>query len=251
MNMYYLSELVGSFIFLAGGFAYGANTSLKKTFLGKFNPVTCAFAWGTSLAFGVAIAIAMGGPACLNPAVALGLLITRDMTGAQFGMILLMEFIAAGLAVLFTWMFYYKNFKETTEGSKRGIFAAYPVEYDLWVNFAQEIMCSVIFIFILFMTLYNNLPDNIPGLGQVGIAGNSLVTLFTIIWIAYTYSSTGFSMNPMRSVFSSIWYAIFPIANKNDKVDWKYQIIVNVFGSTIGMVIGVVLAQLVKRALGA
>lgn len=246
MTMYFLSELVGCIIFLAGGFAYGAQTTLKDTFVKKFNTLECAFAWGASLALGVAVAGLMGGPAALNPAVALGLLIMGAASGAQFGLLLLAEFLGAGAAVLIVWLFFFQNFKDTTEGSKRGIFAAYPIKKNLWFNFAQEFMASCMFIYILFMGLTNSAFVN-----QQSTAGTALFTLVCIIWIAFTYSNTGFSMNPMRSVFSSVWYAILPIQNKNDKVDWQYQLVVNVCGSTLGMVLGVVLALLTRGAIGA
>ncbi len=247
--LYYLSELVGVLIFLGGGYAYGAQVNLKNTWVKEFNPIGAMIAWGTSLALGVAVSSAMGGPAALNPAVCLGLLITGGITGIQFWGLLLTEFVGAGLAVLIVWIFFWDNFKETTEGSKRGIFAAYPVKMNIGMNFLQELMASAMFIFILFMGLMHNTPASIGLAGSAGITGQTLITFICILWIASTYSNTGWSMNPMRSVFSSIWYAILPIQNKNDKVDWKYQLIVNLCGSTVGMVIGVVLAWAVKGAL--
>lgn len=248
-HMYYLSELIGSIIFLAGGYAYGAQTTLKDTFVKKFNALECALAWGVSLALGIAVATAMGGPAALNPAVLLGLIITGQITGVQFWMLLLMEFLAAGIAVLIVWIFFFENFKDTTEGSKRGIFAAYPVKMNIPVNFLQEAMASCMFIFILFLGLSHSASNLAGPIGALGINSSIVVTVACIIWIAFTYSNTGWSMNPMRSFFSSVWYAILPIQNKNDKVDWKYQSIVNICGSTVGMIIGVVLAWLVKGAL--
>lgn len=259
--LYCLSELIGSIIFLAGGYAFSAQLALKDTAVNKNRSTTleAAFAWGSSLALGVMVAAALGGPAALNPAVLLGLLIMGGITGAQFGMLLLMEFLAAGIAVLIVWIFFFNNFKDTLEGSKRGIFAAYPVKMDIPVNFLQELMASAMFIYILFIGLMHNAPATpnmamgsfaaTNAIGATGMVGQFVITLGCIIWIALTYSNTGWSMNPMRSVFSSIWYTILPIQNK-DKVDWKYQLIVNLCGSTIGMIIGVVLAVVTKNALG-
>lgn len=246
--MYCLSELLGCIIFLAGGYAYSAQVNLKDTWVKTFKPIEAAFGWGTSLALGVVVASALGGPAALNPAVLLGLLIMKQISGAQFGMLLLMEFLAAGIAVVLVWVFFFNNFKDSVEESKRGIFAAYPVKMDIPVNFLQEIMASCMFIYILFLGLMHNNASGLGMIGSTGITGQFVITLGCIIWIAFTYSNTGWSMNPMRSVFSSVWYTILPIQNK-DKVDWKYQLIVNLCGSTIGMVIGVVLAVVTKTAL--
>ena len=56
-----------------------------------------------------------------------------------------------------------------------------------------------------------------------------------VFFLSLTLNLTGFSMNAMRSVFSSIWFAILPIPQKNgEKVDWTYQLVVNLVGSTLG-----------------
>lgn len=58
--------------------------------------------------------------------------------------------------------------------------------------------------------------------------------------LSLTVNSTGFSMNAMRSVFSSIWFAILPMPNKDgEKVDWAYQLIVNLVGSSVGGILAV------------
>lgn len=57
-------------------------------------------------------------------------------------------------------------------------------------------------------------------------------------------------MNATRSVFSSIWFAILSLPNKGDeKVDWNYQLIVNLFGSSIGGILAVIATAVIKGAL--
>lgn len=54
-------------------------------------------------------------------------------------------------------------------------------------------------------------------------------------------------MNAMRSVFSSIWFAILPITNKGkEKVDWSYQLIANLLGSSIGGILAVIVTGYIK-----
>lgn len=70
-------------------------------------------------------------------------------------------------------------------------------------------------------------------IGVIGFAG--------VLLLALTLNSTGFSMNAMRSVFSSIWFALLPIPKKNgETVDWSYQLSVNLIGSSIGGILAVV-----------
>ena len=57
-------------------------------------------------------------------------------------------------------------------------------------------------------------------------------------------------MNAMRSVFGSIWFAIIPIPNKNkEKVDWAYQLVVNLVGSSIGGILAVIAVSVIQKAL--
>ncbi|MDE6567535.1 MAG: hypothetical protein K2K70_07365, partial [Lachnospiraceae bacterium] len=71
---------------------------------------------------------------------------------------------------------------------------------------------------------------------QIGVIGFAAVLILSL-----TLNSTGFSMNAMRSVFSSIWFALLPIPNKDgEKVDWEYQLIVNLIGSSIGGILAVI-----------
>lgn len=79
-------------------------------------------------------------------------------------------------------------------------------------------------------------------IGAVGFASVAILAL--------TLNSTGFSMNAMRSVFSSIWFTILPIPNKGDeKVDWSYQLIVKLIGSSIGGILAVIVTSCIKAAL--
>lgn len=83
-----------------------------------------------------------------------------------------------------------------------------------------------------------------PAIGAlvVGVVGFGAVAL-----LALTLNSTGFSMNAMRSFFSSIWFAILPIPNKNgEKVNWQYQFIVNFVGSSLGGIAEVIVTSLIK-----
>ena len=96
--------------------------------------------------------------------------------------------------------------------------------------------------FFLFLVLIG--IQQAAGAVMIGLVGFGAVAI-----LALTLNSTGFSMNAMRSVFSSIWYAILPIPNKNDEIDWGYQLIVNLLGSTIGGVLAVLATHAIIAAL--
>lgn len=243
--IYYLSEFVGSLIFLLGGYGYMCNISLKKTLVSKLNYIELTVAWSLAVGFALSIALIMGGPACLNPGVVFGQMIWNGMHIGTGALLLLMEFLGAGAAVLLCMVFFRDSFKASPDAPKRGIFSAYPVEKNLPQNFIQEFIATFFFLFVVFMGIAKMGAD--PALGSliIGVVGFGAVAL-----LALTLNSTGFSMNAMRSFFSSIWFAILPIPNKNgEKVDWQYQFIVNFVGSSLGGIAAVIVTSLITKAI--
>ena len=167
-------------------------------------------------------------------------LIWNGLSLSEAAIYLLMEFLAAGAAVLICMIFFWDSFKASKDAPKRGIFSAYPVEKNLPLNFLQEVLATFLFLFLVFMGITG--VSNPLVIGVVGFASVAILAL--------TLNSTGFSMNAMRSVFSSVWFALLPIPNKGDeKVDWNYQLIVNLIGSSIGGILAVIVTSCIKAAL--
>lgn len=209
------------------------NISLKKTLIGKLNYIELAVAWSLAVGFGLTVAVILGGPAYLNPGVVFGNIIFGGLPVTEAIVYLLMEFLAAGVAIGLCIIFFWDSFKESGNMSKRGIFSAYPVQKNIPLNFLQEIIATFVFLFLVLGTINAAAGDSAAL--QIGVVGFAAVLLLSL-----TLNSTGFSMNAMRSVFSSIWFALLPIPNKEgEKVDWGYQLIVNLIGSSIGGILAV------------
>lgn len=237
--MKYLAEFAGSLVFLLGGYSYMCNVSLKKTLVSTLNYIELVVAWSLAVGFGLAIAVIMGGPAYLNPGVVLGNLIWNGLPIGEAVIYLLMEFLAAGVAVALCMVFFWDSFKASGDMPKRGIFSAYPVEKNMPLNFVQEMIATFVFLFLVFIGITN--VGNALVIGAVGFAA--------VAFMALTLNSTGFSMNAMRSVFSSVWFTILPIPNKGkEKVDWNYQLIVNLIGSSIGGILAVIVTAIIQAA---
>lgn len=242
--MAYLAEFVGSLIFLLGGYAYMCNCSLKKTLVGKLTYIDLVVAWSLAVGFGLAVAFIMGGPAYLNPGVVLGNMIWNGLGIVEGLIYILMEFLAAGAAVLICMIFFWDSFKESKDVPKRGIFSAYPVSKNMVLNFIQEFLATFFFLFLVFMAIAL-IDYSATGALVLGLVGFGAVAL-----LALSLNSTGFSMNAMRSFFSSVWFAILPIPNKNgEKVDWAYQLVVNLLGSSLGGIVAVIVTTLIKGAM--
>ncbi|MBR1736751.1 MAG: aquaporin [Firmicutes bacterium] len=173
-----------------------SNVTLKKhTLVTEMNYIELVVAWSLAVGFGLTTAAIMGGPALLNPGVALGQVIFNGMTVTDGLMYILMEFLAAGAAVLVVWIFFYDGFRDDKESSKHGIFASTPVNKNIPFNALQEIIATFMFLFIIFTCIKATSGDSaVLQTGVIGALDLSLVSL--------TLNSTGFSMNAMRSVFS-------------------------------------------------
>ncbi len=236
--MKYVAEFAGSLVFLLGGYAYMCNVSLKKTLVSTLNYVELVIAWSLAVGLGLTTAVIMGGPAYLNPGVVFGNIITGALPFSEALIYLLMEFLAAGVAEVVCMVFFWDSFKASGDAPKRGIFSAYPVEKHMALNFVQEVLATFAFLFLVFTCLKATSGDSAAL--QIGVVGFASVAI-----LALTLNSTGFSMNAMRSVFSSVWFAILPFPNKNgEKVDWSYQLIVNLVGSSIGGILAVIVTGL-------
>lgn len=228
-----ISEFAGSLIFLLGGYAYMCNISLKKTLVGTLNYIELAVAWSLAVGFGLAVAVILGGPAYLNPGVVLGQICFNHLAIKDAALFLLMEFLAAGVAEILCMIFFWDSFKASSGMAKRGIFSAYPVQKNLPLNFVQEVLATFLFLFLVLGTI--TVASGTGAALQIGVVGFAAVLI-----LALTLNSTGFSMNAMRSVFSSVWFAILPFPTKDgEKVDWPYQLIVNLVGSSIGGILAV------------
>lgn len=236
--MEYVAEFAGSLVFLLGGYAYMCNITLKKTLVSTLNYVELVIAWSLAVGLGLTTAVIMGGPAYLNPGVVFGNIIVGSLSVGEALIYLLMEFLAAGAAEIVCLIFFWDSFKASEGVAKRGIFSAYPVQKNLWLNFVQEIIAAFAFLFLVFTCLKATGGDSAAL--QIGVIGFAAVAILSL-----TLNSTGFSMNAMRSVFSSIWFALLPFPNKNgEKVDWSYQLIVNLVGSSIGGILAVIVTGL-------
>ena len=232
--MEYVSEFVGSLIFLLGGYAYMCNITLKKTLVATLNYIELAVAWSLAVGFGLAVAVILGGPAYLNPGVVFGSMINGSLSLDKACLFLLMEFLAAGAAEIICMIFFWDSFKASKGIAKRGIFSAYPVEKNVPLNFVQEVFATFLFLFLVLGTIKAASGDSAAL--QIGVVGFAAVLILSL-----TLNSTGFSMNAMRSVFSSIWFALLPFPQKDgEKVDWSYQLIVNLIGSSVGGILAVI-----------
>ena len=80
---------------------------------------------------------------------------------------------------------------------------------------------------------------------QIRVIGFAAVA----VW-ALSLNGTNHSMNAMGSVFSSVWFAVSPSPDKNgEKVDWPYQLAVNLARPLLGGIMAVFVTGLFRPGL--
>ena len=184
----FIAEVIGTFIVVV--FATGSVVIDAKLngFLGlpfiAFAPVV-----------GVAIAVYLFGKismAHFNPAVSVGFLITKHITGKLFALYLLAEIVGAFLASLFV---------SIVVGREANLGANAPnYSYPLPLIFGIEVLASALLMAVILTVVYTK---GLKGFGGIVIGG---IVGLDILFLAFI---SGASMNPARSlapaVLSGVW----------------------------------------------
>ena len=185
----YLAELIGTFVLTLLG--CGAAVSLNCG-------VDAASVVGTSMAFGIAViamAYTIGGiSGChINPAITLGCLLTKRISGKDAGMYMLFQVIGAILASCVLYAFV-QTAPELAQGTTTG---ANSCAGGVVNGLIVEIVLTFIFVLVVLGT-----TDSKVGAGNfAGLAIGITLILIHLVGINYT----GTSVNPARSIGPAIF----------------------------------------------
>ena len=185
----YLAELIGTFVLTLLG--CGAAVSLNCG-------VDAASVVGTSMAFGIAViamAYTIGGiSGChINPAITLGCLLTKRISGKDAGMYMLFQVIGAILASCVLYAFV-QTAPELAQGTTTG---ANSYAGGVVNGLIVEIVLTFIFVLVVLGT-----TDSKVGAGNfAGLAIGITLILIHLVGIHYT----GTSVNPARSIGPAIF----------------------------------------------
>ncbi|MBP1324915.1 glycerol uptake facilitator protein [Leucobacter exalbidus] len=219
LGLYFTSEFVGTALLALFGCGVVANVALAKTKgnAGGFAMVT--WGWGFAVFIGVLASAYSGG--ILNPAVALGLLISGGITGTMFAIAVVAEVLGAIVGAILCWVTYRKHFDEEPDaGAKLGVFATGPAIRSYGANLTTEIIGTFTLVFIVFAFAdYGDIQVGVPGgLGPL----TALPVAFLVVGIGMSLGGpTGYAINPARDLGPRIAHAILPIKGKGAS-DWGY-----------------------------
>jgi len=233
----FLLETLGTMVLIILGGGVVANQVLAKTKGNSTGWVLITFGWGFAVFSGVYVAFASG--AHLNPAVTIGLAMTRDeflpgvaVNAASIGTYFAAELLGAFLGAVIVYLTYKQHFDKTDDaGLKLAVFATGPeIRNPLW-NTVTEVIGT--FVLVLWVLVSGHTES---GLGPLGVA-------LVVVAIGMSLGGpTGYAINPARDLGPRIAHALLPIKGKGSS-DWGYSWV-----PIVGPILGGILAAVVASA---
>ncbi len=232
----FLLETLGTMVLIILGGGVVANQVLAKTKGNSTGWVLITFGWGFAVFSGVYVAFASG--AHLNPAVTIGLAMTRDeflpgvaVNAASIGTYFAAELLGAFLGAVIVYLTYKQHFDKTDDaGLKLAVFATGPeIRNPLW-NTVTEVIGT--FVLVLWVLVSGHTES---GLGPLGVA-------LVVVAIGMSLGGpTGYAINPARDLGPRIAHALLPIKGKGSS-DWGYSW-VPIVGPILGGILAAVVAS--------
>jgi glycerol uptake facilitator protein len=225
----YLAEFLGTFLLVLIGDGTCANVLLKDTKGEKSGWIVISSGWGLAVAIGVYISGWISG-GHINPAVTLGFASIGKVQWKLVPGYILFQFLGAFTGALIVYLAYMGHFAKTEDSrAKLSVFSTEPEIRSFPQNFITELIATfVLVIAVLGVTNENN---------QIGSLGALIIGL--VVWaIGLSLGGpTGFAINPARDTGPRAAHALLPIPGKGSS-DWKYGLVVPLFGPILGGVIG-------------
>lgn len=234
-----LGEFLGTFVLILFGTGFGLSNNLNKTYARAVGVswLSITISWGLAVTLGVYVALALGAPAHLNPALSLGGVLMGNMafdkallyTGVQ----IVGAFLGASLASLAFWPHFAAT--KPSEGNTVGNFATGAAISHPSFNLIGEIIATFAFVLpVQYMTR--------PGIINPELLPIALGLLVMAVGLAFG-SMTGYAINPARDIGPRLAYSLLPLPNKEpNSGNWGY-----VWVPICGPIIGALLAMIVGK----
>lgn len=233
----FVGELVGTATLLLFGTGVNANVTLTKSKGQGSDWTVITSAWGFGVLFGVLVAVSLGAPGHLNPAVTIGMAISAN-DFSYVGTYMLAQLLGAMIGSGLAWAAYFPHWAETEDpAAKLGVFSTSPAIRNLPANFVSEVIGTLALLFV------------IVAIASQAVAMPSYlapVVVALLVWgVGLSLGgSTGYAINPARDLGPRIMHAILPIPGKGGS-DWSYSIV-----PVLGPIAGGAIAVVIAKALG-
>lgn len=235
------SETLGTAVLLLIGIGVNANITLARTKGHGRDWLLTAFGWG--LAVFVAVYVASGSGAHLNPAVSVGLLVAGEPfhagvdgslapTAGHLAVYVTGQLVGATAGAVLAWLAYKQHFDlPLSAESKLGVFATGPALRSYPWNLLTEVIGT--FVLVTWVLVEGDTPAQ---LGPLAVA------LVVVAIGAGLGGPTGYAINPARDLGPRIAHAVLPIPGKRGS-DWRYAWV-----PVVGPIAGAVLAAVATSA---
>ena len=233
MDAGFLGEYLGTTVLLMLGAGVNANATLTKSKGQGSDWTVITSAWGFAVLCGVLVAVSLGAPGHLNPAVTVGMAVAAN-DFSHVGPYIAAQMLGAFTGATLAWLAYLPHWAETEDkAAKLGIFSTSPAILNAPANLVSEIIGTFALLFVV-VAIGSKL------VAMPGYLGPVIVGL--LVWgVGLSLGgSTGYAINPARDLGPRIAHAVLPIAGKGGS-DWGYAWI-PVVGPIIGGIIAIIVA---------
>jgi len=235
-----LGEFLGTAILILLGNGVVAGVVLEESKSKGAGWIVIATGWAMAVLVGVLVAIGLGAPGELNPAVTLANLILGTRTFGDAMIHIAAQMSGAMVGATLVWLHYYSHWGVTRDAeSIRAAFCNSPAIRSTGPNLMSEVIATMVLV-----TVGN-------AIGSRGAAGGTPASnvgpamVGALVWgIGLSLGGpTGYAINPARDLGPRIMHALLPIRNKGAS-DWGYAW-VPVAGPMIGALLAAVFWGLV------
>ncbi len=237
-----LGEFIGTLVLILLGNGVVAGVLLEKSKAHGAGWIVITAGWGIAVLCGVMVALALGAPGELNPAVTLANVLAGTRSTADAVVHVAAQMAGAIAGATLVWLHYLNHWGLTRDpGAILACYCNAPAVRRTLPNLLSEIIGTMVLVIVA------------TAIGTSGVAGvtpaSNLgpVLVGALVWgIGLSLGGpTGYAINPARDLGPRIAHAILPIAGKGGN-DWGYAWI-----PVVGPLVGGALAALCWSALSA
>lgn len=213
-----LGEFLGTAILILLGNGVVAGVVLNESKSKGGGWMVIATGWAMAVLIGVLVAVGLGAPGELNPAVTLANLILGSRTLGDAIIHIVMQLTGAMLGATLVWLHYYNHWGVTRDTeSIRAAFCTSPAIRSSGPNVMSEVIATMVLVIV------GNAIGSRGAAGGTPASNVGPAMVGALVWgIGLSLGGpTGYAVNPARDLGPRIMHALLPIANKGTS-DWGY-----------------------------
>jgi glycerol uptake facilitator protein len=237
----FLGEFLGTLVLILLGNGVVAGVSLERSKANGAGWMVITAGWGFAVLCGVLVAVALGAPGELNPAVTLAVHLGGKYGPTEVLAHLTAQMLGAMAGAALVWLHYLPHWELTKDADAiRGCFCNTPAVRRTGANLVAEIIGTAVLVLVA------------NAIGSSGVAGSTPASnlgpalVGALVWgIGLSLGGpTGYAINPARDLGPRVMHALLPIRGKGHS-DWGYWWI-----PVVGPLLGGAVAAVLWRVVG-